>query len=260
MGVPSSLVLYRESVTADSELLLSGRTCPRKLGLTLYAPITGELLPVRCGLNTCAPCASNKAYGIGLAIALAKPQRFLTLTQVGSVPQEIRLNMRQLKHSLKSSGYNFDWAWHCEPNPAGTGNHAHASQRGDFIPQRVLSEHAFKVGMGKVVDIRAYTAPDGPLGYGMKLVGMPYGMKTLEDLQGHRAYLEVNGGRLVHTSRGFWLDEHGNSCGQDEAIAAALQVRYGDSEGEQWHCVKKTQVARAAAYLSALPASPPPVE
>lgn len=214
----------------------------------MFNPVTGAVAPARCGVNTCSSCAPIKAYGISGAIALARYERSITLTQVGDDWQTIRRRMRKVRHEVQNAGHDVQWAWHVEPNPEGTGHHVHAFQRGSFIPQAELSRIASAQGMGSVCWITRHKPKKGAQGYGLKLVGMPYGMKGIEAQDGLRTYLSANGGRLVHTSRDFWRDEHGKPCGQAEAITAARRARNADegTEPGSWQLVRKSDLTRAA--------------
>lgn len=89
---------------------------------------------------------------------------------------------------------------------------------GGFVPQSFLVEVAAAIGWGRRVSVNKWEpAKAGAGGYGMKeaRAASGYGMKearatssttTLSDhLQpSQAAFLERNGGRLMHTTRGFW--------------------------------------------------------
>ena len=171
------------------------------------------------------------------AIGLARPERLIGLSLVGEDWQTVRARVRRLRYDLRHQlGRRFEDCWHVEPNPAGTGHHVHAWQRGGFVPQGVLSRLADARGMGRVCDIRAWR-PEGPLaeGYGLKLAGVRYGLKLAESSDQMFTYLEANGGRLVHASRGFWRDELGEPCGQKAARRAwCRSVAEGDGEEHDW--------------------------
>ncbi len=163
--------------------------------------------------------------------------------------------MRVLCYRLRASGRSVSWCWHVEPNPKGTGNHVHAFQRGDYLPQRELSKVARGVGMGSVVWAEKVSEPDPvKLGYGLKLAGIGYGLKMAEAEASLASYLGCNGRRLVHTSRGFWEVE-GRKVGQREAMQA--WVRLGGQRGEledpggTWQLVRIDQLESALMRLAA---------
>ena len=199
-GPLSSLVLLRRSVPNEDR-------CPRRIGWRFRHVETGELRPARCGAHGCPWCGPVNARQVAGALGRAEPERLITLSQVGDDWQQRRGRMKRLAYCLrKDLGARHQWAWHVEPNPKATGYHAHCYQRGDFITQRSLSRLADRCGMGRVVDIRKFERPKGTAGihYGLKLVGIDYGLKLTAAGQMMATYLEANGGRLVHASRGFF--------------------------------------------------------
>lgn len=242
-GTAPSLVPYRESVTPPDTL----DRCPRKLDFVLLNTATGQVAPARCKANTCAYCAPVNARLIGGAIALAGYQRHITLTQAGDSWQEVRGRMRRLRYFLVKSGFEVEWAWHVEPNPKGTGRHIHAFQRGaQKIPQTRLSSLAVRSGFGRVCWINWHGKRKRAQNYGVKLAGMPYGMKAVEQAQALDEYRELNGNRLVHASRGFWLDEAGRPVGQREAMAAWARLgKDQDEDAGEWQLVPVAHLGRA---------------
>ena len=162
-GLDSSLASY--SITVPSEV--EGK-CPRKLNYQWHNIVTGEIRPARCRANWCGFCGPVNARLIGGAIALARPERMVLLTQVGNDFQTVRARLKRLAYDLRQTGAEVEWSWHVEPNPKGTGHHVHAWQRGDFIPQSHLSRLADKRGMGPVVRIRKWETRGSSVGYGVK--------------------------------------------------------------------------------------------
>ena len=246
----TSLDLYRESLPHPERA-----RCPRKLGFVLVHTVSGEVVPARCKTNSCGYCGPVNARLVAGAIALARPERFVTFTLVGSSWQEVRGRMFRLRYWLRSSGLDVSWCWHVEPNPEGTGHHVHAYQRGGFLPQRELSRGARRVGMGSVVWVERLSEPDPvKLGYGLKLAGIEYGLKLAEAEASLASYLGCNGRRLVHTSRGFFEVE-GRKVGQREAMQAWARLvgrrdGLGDPEGT-WQLVKVEQLESALMRLAA---------
>lgn len=233
MVVPSSLDPVRITVP-------SGRPrCPRKLGWALLSMETGQVIPAACRANTCGFCGPYNARLVGGAITLAMPERFGTLTQVGNDWQTVRARMKRIRYDLQAELPSWSWCWHVEPNPKRTGHHVHFWQRGSYVPQRLLSEVADKRGCGGVVDVRRWRPPTrGGTNYGVKMAGVSYGMKMAEATATQLAYLQANGGRLVHASRRFWRDNIGAPCGQ-RAGMAAWAAETGQAWGEQWLLVRE---------------------
>ena len=211
---------------------------------------TGTIVPAACRSNRCGWCGPRNAQAVAGAVALAAPERFGTLTLVGEDWQAIRGRMRRLRYDLGQSVGRLQWCWHVEGNPAGTGHHVHFWQRGDFIPQAELSRMAKRRGCGGVVDIRRWRATPGrAVGYGVKMTGVFYGIKTSEDAAGMSAYLDTNGGRLVHASRGWWLDRNGAPCTQRTAMEEATRSSGLDDEGP-WELVAEGTAGVLGALLS----------
>lgn len=212
-GAVTSLALYAKSVPNAAEELRRLERCPRRPGEWLWNDVTGSLVPLRCRAHACEFCIVVNARVTGLAIAGARPTRAILLTQVGNEWPVIRNRMKKLTWRVRREGFAMEWCWHVEPNPRGTGHHVHGWQRGDFLPQGRLSEIASGEGMGEFVRISQIRQTQGPVNYGMKLAGIDYGMKNAQAA----GYLSVNGGRLVHSSRGFWIDERGEKVPLREA-------------------------------------------
>ncbi len=158
-----------------------------------------------------------------MAIVHVRPERFITLTLVGDEWQTIRGRMYRLRHDLAQEVGGVEWVWTVERNPAGTGHHVHAWQRGRFIPQRRLSALFSRRGLGARVDIRRWES--GGEGYGLKEA---YAVKDAAEA-GY--YLAMNGKRLTHHSRGFFPD------GVKDCEKAALAARFG-CEPSPWQLVE----------------------
>jgi hypothetical protein len=174
------------------------------------------------------------ALRITAAIALSRPERLITLTQVGDSWSLVRSRMFRLRHDLAREIGGLQWVWSVEPNPRGTGHHVHAEQYGPFVPQRLLSRLADYRGMGRVVDVRRVRhRVDVTSRYLVKLAADAYGTKLARgDMEQLGEYLRANGGRqMVHASRGFWRDQGGRKL---SGLAEARKLAQGGSEGHQW--------------------------
>lgn len=215
----------------EPDLEKSGSGCPNNSrGYVFINSDSGEIAPWRCGRNACAYCVQGNARRRARAIALAKPERALLLTQVGDSWQLVRDRAKNLRYFItKELGKSFDWVYHVEPNPKGTGHHVHAWQRGDFIAQTDLVRISRRVGMGEVAFINKIKNPLEAANYGLK--GLGYGMKGVAAEESRVAYLLANGRRLTHQSRGFFVDSEGNGCGVRDAERAASAK---GTEGGKW--------------------------
>lgn len=211
----TSLVPYHQTVAPEHELL----TCPEpREGVRLVNLDTAEVKPVPCSRLKCPACASYLAWRRSLAMAWARPQRRFELTQVGDDWGTVRARVKRFRHSMEKRGYPWEHSWMVEPNPAGTGHHVHGYQKGNYVPQAVISEVAAREGMGRVTYVKAM-AGSRATGYGLK--ALTYGLKGASREESHGLHLEVNGGRLSHHSRGFY------GAPVREAEARAVEERRG---------------------------------
>lgn len=197
-GSLSSLVNNRVSVTTQG-----GGACPRKKGFVFVSESTGQVVAASCGVNSCEVCGWRKAIATAVAVEMAGPERFFTLTGVHD-PAVVRNRLRQFRHRIRKRGYRWeDWSV-IEANPRGTGFHVHGYQWGDYVPQPVVSKVARSVGFGVVADIRRWRrlGEGSGVAYAVK-VATAYGVKAAAGDGLHR-FLEVNGGRFGMWSRDFF--------------------------------------------------------
>jgi hypothetical protein len=218
-----------EGPEPDSDVFENG--CPKTRALVFVNTVTGEMIPARCGRNSCAYCVQGNARRRAKAIAFAAPERAILLTQVGEDWQLVRARMFRLKYELqKALEKEFQWVYHVEPNPKGTGHHVHAWERGAFIPQRLLSATADHVGMGGFARINKIRSVRDAANYGLK--GLGYGMKGVEAAESRSEYLLANGRRLTHQSRGFFVDSDGQKASVRDV--ERLATASGRSEVGSW--------------------------
>jgi hypothetical protein len=220
-----------QSETPEPDLDPRGKGCPNNpMGYAYVNNLTGEVVPWRCARNTCDYCVQGNARRRALAIAYAKPERAILLTQVGNDWATVQARLNRLRHAIvKELEASFEWVWHVEPNPQGTGHHVHAWQRGVFIPQKDLARIADSKGLGGVAFINKIRNPLQSANYGLK--GLGYGLKGIAT-DSRSTYLRVNGGRLTHQSRGFFVDSDGQRVGVREAERLAASV--GREEVGKW--------------------------
>lgn len=159
------------------------------------------------------------------------------LTLVGEDWQTVRARMKRLQYDLAHEVGVCDWVWSAEWNPAGTGHHVHAHQRGDFIPQNRLSVLAARNGMGEFARIRRWHTGTQSEGYALKGVG--YGLKGTAAVESGSRFLAVNGGRLTHQSRGYF--EGGVRAAEARGVARA---RIG-GETREWQVVTTADLVAA---------------
>lgn len=121
----------------------------------------------------------------------AERVRLVTLTLLPDEWQKARGQVRDLVRRLRKK-WSLEWAWAIEPNPAGTGHHAHAIQWGDYLPQDELQD----MWGGRICHITAVRKSAN--GY-IRKCAMVAGYVT-KDAEQH---LKANGGRPVHMTRGY---------------------------------------------------------
>ena len=213
--------------------------CPRKLDWHMLNETTGEVIPASCGAQFCAYCGPRHAYKVGLAIALAQPQRHGRVSLVGDTWELVQARMNRLRYDLRSDGTKVEWIWMVEANPRGTGHHAHFWQHGDFIPQDRLQRLCERRGMG-IPWIGAWKARKPQSGdpdalqtviYGMK--GAAYGLKATATTSGLAEHLRLNGGRLEHHSRGFFR-EGDQQLSKADAIKRATELVHAEDGPDHW--------------------------
>lgn len=181
-------------------------------------------MPRMCQTLTCPVCVRQIAYRYGAAIALARPQQMSRLSLVGGSWEETHRRVNRVFELIRKGGRAIKVAWHVEANPRGTGAHVHCWSHGDPLTERDLRRCAVRAGMGHEVHVqRAYV----PAGHPPQLI---YGMKAV--LEGPldptrlsptaELFLDLNGRRLVHQSRGFYRDHRGGPIGVRQAAALAF--------------------------------------
>jgi hypothetical protein len=181
--------------------------CPNMAGRSFLNLDTGQIVPARCTRLRCSHCLRVNARRRAMAISLGAPERAILLTQVGNDWQTVRQRMKKLRHDLSLEVGPFQWVWHVEPNPKGTGHHVHAWQHSAYLPQKLLSDRADGVGMGGLARINKIRSLAAAGSYGLK--GITYGLKGVEAEDQGLGYLVDNGWRLTHQSRGYFRDGRG---------------------------------------------------
>lgn len=158
-----------------------------------------------CGSWTCSKCGPAKVYRLSRLVAAADAERFVTLSKVGPDLQTVYRRLQTLSQALRRRGYT--WEYLAVPERHQNGSwHLHLIQRGDYIPQKVLSERAESAGMGRVVHIRKIQEPKQAARYLVKYMSK----EILSPAFKHT--------RRYRTSRGFWPG--GRAAVEDRAFGA----------------------------------------
>lgn len=138
--------------------------------------------------------------------------------------------MRNYRRYLAKRGFSWEQAWTLEQGAAGN-LHVHVLQKGDYVPQTVAQEV-----WGGIVNIKAVKGARGAAGYALKEAQRVSGY-ALKDADGDGlvGHLDLNGGRLVHLSRGYLGGE------TQAQVRARLVAAAREGEPDEWR-----RVARAA--------------
>lgn len=186
--------------------------------LVLRSDATGAWAPMPCQRNRCPVCGARRALATAIAVGMAKPDRFITLTLVGDDPKQIRSRLSDWKRRLREAGHEGEFWGAIEANPRGTGHHFHCWWRGPYIPQATISDVARRCGMGSVTWVEAYRGGVEGVFYGTKTItgAGRYGLKVALD-GGLQEFLDLHRGRFGVWSRGFF------GMPFREAIQAALK-------------------------------------
>ena len=172
----------------------------RSTGISWLNTETGEVVPQRCRRNTCLNSTRREVERLAAAIALAEPDTMFRYACIPETWAEAQKRINRVHEYLRRAGREVRVGYAIEHNPAGTGCHVHGFMYGDPVDD-ILGLSLEKVGLGDH-HLQEITHA-GRLGYPMKQA--QHSQRSLDD------YLQVNGGTLIHTSRGFWRDGRGGS-------------------------------------------------
>jgi hypothetical protein len=203
-----------------------GARCPHRPTGMVVNRHTGQVVPPQCRRLRCPYCIVPRAIGVGQAIAQAKPNLWVTLTDTGRDWPEVRHGMRMFKQQLRRDGVDGHFAYNLEASHGGRNSHAHLWWRGDAVDRPTL-KHAARAGrFGTYLEVgTAFPAAESYkrpiIDYGLKEVLHHRAVSGVDLPPAAHDYLERNGGRLVHNTRGFWLDSEGRPCTLADATRAA---------------------------------------
>jgi hypothetical protein len=191
---------------------------------------TGEVRPGRCRANFCEYCGPVNARVWQRAIVdYGRPERMIRLSQFPENFSQTRSQVRDLRRRLVKQGYACEWAWVCERNPRGTGYHGHLMQHGDYIPQAQLQD----MTGGRIPYVEKLRGGSSGAGYALKGAGgSRYMLKGAGGSEALREHLELNGGRIVHYSRGFFRSQSGDTLTGTEARKAVVKDFLASREQE----------------------------
>lgn len=207
-----------------------------------------RFFPLRCRRNRCAYCLPINARRRALAMTRSRPRRMIRLSLVAdrgdADPLDTaRTRIKRVRQALKRLGVpSGEWCWTLEVNPAGTGYHAHAVQRGPFIHQHQLQEACLRGGAGIPYINEIKQTPGRTARYGLKAFGASgYGLKAYRQRDGGFEALDLNHGRVEHHTPGFF-NVDGQKVSPREAESVAIKELYGD--GIDSYIIVPLKVAR----------------
>jgi hypothetical protein len=209
------------------------KECPRRPGFKLLNVRTGELRAAMCLSLKCPVCVRVCAMRYGNAIGMARPERQILLTGLPDDWEGVKRSMTAFRRVVRKMTVAWKDCYHVERNPRATGLHAHLWQWGSPVEVPIVAEAAVRAGLGSFVDVQARRSPPGaPLRYGMKVVveGSPMGQAVPPLTQD---YLNINGGRLVHATPGFWRDDDGRKI-----AGVQLAARTASRGSDHWVAVR----------------------
>ena len=225
----SSLVYYDTSVVENLD-------CPR-VDHRLLNRKSGLIIPGSCKTYSCAVCGPKKSRSwIPTTAHFGRPERFLTLTALPGTFPEVREYTKDVRRRIHRHGYAIEWAWVVERNPKETGHHAHALTWGDYIPQARLQ----KILGDRIPHIQKISNVGASGGYALKGVGAGgYALKGFKgNVEKYWAHLDLNGGRPMHFSRGFFRSQSGERMTATAARKGFLKSLNEDEE-QEWVRIPK---------------------
>lgn len=237
-GSPGLDIHRQSSTTSDDPGDLpdtSGNRCPKRVGWVVWNTLTGEIAPARCGRNGCDYCLPLNAHRRARAMDWVGCHRSITITQVAPVDAEdlwqvSRRTYNRVREYLVREGVSPGaWGVFIERGEETGMVHAHVAQRGlEPIPKDVLQVAAHRAGAGwtRIERIRSRAGFGAYVGKGFAgYVGKGFSSETARDALG------MNGGRLGHFSRGFFLSPTGVTLGVRDAERHAAQARRDEDAG-----------------------------
>lgn len=249
--------------------------CPRRLGW-LYIDFDRDIgfRDVTCGSNSCPYCILTNAWLWSLAVGHVRPSRYAVFTLVPGEWAALRKDIARLFQVLDRKGYPLHAVYSCEVNPNGTGHHLNVWWWGPDVPFEVLRDAAVALGWGARVSVERFSVDRGGAGYGVK-EALGYGMKeAVRDPEvaadqaelsgGQRAFLDRNGGALMHARKNFWRDGVGGVplSGRRETLRVQRAARDAsrlaeghDRQATPWALVRGSEVVAHSAgpLVSAIP-------
>ena len=150
-----------------------------------------------CRRQGCLFCVRRKITSLSAAVEFVGPSHLLTVTGLELPWQPNRTRMNKLMRSLRSGRRRLEWFHVIEEQERSAHAHAHVLLRGDVPEAERLHELCTRAGFD-YPDLQPLDRERHNPSYFLKVAAW-----TESSLAFH---LQLNGGRLFHASRGFWVD------------------------------------------------------
>lgn len=194
---------------AQSSSRSSWRPCPNRHGRQALVVATGVLIPATCGRLHCCVCVRAEAFRYSRAIGVVGPTQAILLTGGAMDWSTNQRKLNRFRSQVRRRVGRYEDVAHVERNPSALGTHLHLFAWGDHLDGETVRTCARLAGFGDWAGVEPIRTANGKaLAYGLKVVIS--GSNEGPDLPGDsRDYLDLNGGRLGHATRGFWRDHDG---------------------------------------------------
>lgn len=226
----SFLVPSSESVD-EIHVANGDQICPKRPQWVVCDQDPATRYPASCDAYRCTVCGPRKAMtSAALAawsIRHADRARFVTLTLAPEDWQQRRQKMRDLRRLLQRRGYEWECAWSTEKGSRTGMVHVHGLQHGSYVPGAVLNQVWGARTNIKAVEtggVARYVTKDA-----LRVAGYTVKGSTAEAGEGYQDYLDFNGGRPMHWSRGFL---HGLD---KRAALGEMKAELSQGEVRTWH-------------------------
>lgn len=196
---------------------------------------TGHCFPSTDGKRKCPVCSTYHSNLVAEAIDDSRPDTLITLTQLpidcrGGIHTTWRNILKRADRAGHPAGA-FAWLFTVERDAGGNSCHLHVLLRGQRPPDSFWSSAAYQL-CGPRVDIRHLRSPMGS--YLLKNC-RPSKATCFDCAKVHLAeHIDLNDGRPVHQSRGFFLGDDGSPIGGLRAATSRVREKRRQSDPGDW--------------------------
>ena len=201
--------------------------CPRSRGGRLIQAPWGEIIAAPCRAVRCPACGPSIKVWEAISTLVWQLRQVeharyavLTMPHAEWTPDRVRREVAEFIRRLRAMGYRIEAGYVVALNPAGTGYHVDLYSYGDYIDQKVWQS----ANRNEIVNVQEIKAKrDRAIGYAFKET-LGYAFKETGEQLGR--HLELNGGKLYRTTRGFY----GTLTRREAEAAARADKRAGRAE------------------------------